>query len=282
MAGVDKFGFRIGSKRSIAASLYERGATQVEMVAATGTTQYNMLKDAERRGHRVVFNGDRYWLVAATVSVSTAGPDPARLRQQRSPEAAPRPSVRRATRVDGDQVVPAEPAVVSILGWHGDESPEDIVARKSEDIARAGMTLWVIQSWKAKTDAVQAFGRSHPGPVVYFIAGGAIPTGTAQTAVEMSEDKRTWIPLPRGIGKVTGRLNGATGLVLDRLAPCSGTSIDLWQFSEHPARQPLRFMQGASTACAVPPGGAIGGMVDRHRHVLAMGRLVAPFAVYLR
>lgn len=66
----DKFGFRVGTKRSIAANLYERGATQADLIAATGTTQYNMLKDAERRGHRVLVRGDRYWLIAAKDNVA--------------------------------------------------------------------------------------------------------------------------------------------------------------------------------------------------------------------
>jgi hypothetical protein len=55
--GKDKFGFNLGTKRALAAQLYERGATQSEIIAATGITQYNMLKDAERRGHRVIRNG---------------------------------------------------------------------------------------------------------------------------------------------------------------------------------------------------------------------------------
>src|SRR5438105_11217304 len=105
MADIDKLGFRIGSKRSMAASLYERGATQAEMVAATGTTQYNMLKDAERRGHHVVVNGDRHWLIAATSSPSGSGATPARQPRQSPCEVAPRPSVRRATRVDGNEMI---------------------------------------------------------------------------------------------------------------------------------------------------------------------------------
>jgi AIPR protein len=76
--GKDKFGFSLGTKRALAAQLYERGATQSEIIAATGITQYNMLKDAERRGHRVVRKGDRYWLVHAS--------DPRSPQQQTGPE----------------------------------------------------------------------------------------------------------------------------------------------------------------------------------------------------
>ncbi|RWD01430.1 MAG: hypothetical protein EOS58_25490 [Mesorhizobium sp.] len=282
----DKFGFRIGSKRSKAASLYERGATQAELVAATGTTQYNMLKDAERRGHRVVIKGNRYWLVAAGDNATRSSS----MISACLPQA--KPGKKRGTgpqliateemfAVEGAPVV-AVPAILSVIGWHGEESPKDIVARKVEDISRAGLTLWVIQSWKAKTDAVQAFGRAYPGAPVYFIEGGAIPAGTSQVAVEMSEDRQVWGPLPRGIGKVTGKLAGATALVLDRLASCDGATIDLWQFVEHPGNDPLRFIRGASTACVIPAPGMVAGMKSRHRPVVAIGRLARPSAAYLR
>jgi len=272
---VDKFGFRIGSKRSLAARLYETGATQSEMISATGTTQYNMLKDAEQRGHRVVVKGDRYYLFVASSQAEIEG----RLQTQKTASSSRRSSAKPADQLNAHEPVPA---ILSIIGWHAKESPADIVERKSEDIAKAGVTIWVIQSWKAKTDTVQAFGSSYPGVTVYFIAGGAIPTGTAQAANQMSEDKKVWTSLPRGIGKVTGRLSGATGLVLDQLELCSDLSIDLWRFAEHPIQQPLRFMQGASTACVVPAGKIADGMVARHRRIVAMGRLAEPFAVYLR
>jgi predicted restriction endonuclease len=60
--GTDKFGFRLGTKRARGAELYEGGATQAEITAAIGYPLYNMLKDAARRGHRVVREGNRFWL----------------------------------------------------------------------------------------------------------------------------------------------------------------------------------------------------------------------------
>ncbi|MER9920912.1 MULTISPECIES: hypothetical protein [unclassified Mesorhizobium] len=283
MIGLDKFGFRLGSKRSIAASLYERGATQADMIAATGTTQYNMLKDAERRGHRIIVKGDRYWLLAVggSATVADSGNAYVGLPQEKS-EALLSPPVRREERAVRGEAVAVVPAVLSVIGWHGEESPKDIVARKAWDIVKAGRTLWVVQSWKAKAEAVQAFGRAYPGAVVYFLEGGATPAGTSQAVVQVSEDRQTWGPLPKGIGKVTGKLGGATALVLDRLTPSDGTTFDLWQFAEYPDGGVLRFMLGASTACVVPATDVVAGMKSRYRRVVASGRLAAPFAVFLR
>jgi HNH endonuclease len=66
--GTDKFGFRLGMKRARGAELYERGATQVEITTAVGYPLYNMLKDAVQRGHRVVREGDRFWLRHASAT----------------------------------------------------------------------------------------------------------------------------------------------------------------------------------------------------------------------
>lgn len=179
------------------------------------------------------------------------------------------------------QLVPSTPAIVSVVGWHGGESLDAIVARKARDVANTGRTYWVLQSWKAKTETVQAFGRPYSGATVYFVKGGAIPAGTAQAATQISEDRQHWSALPEGIGPVTGKLNLGTALVLDNLAPCPA-SIDLWQFVEHPNAEPVRFMQGASTACLIPAMNISVGMKSRYRRILAIGRLASPFAVYLR
>ena len=58
----DEFGFRIGSNRAKAAAMFKRGASQAEIEAATGYTQYNTLKAAERRGHKVSKIGTKYYL----------------------------------------------------------------------------------------------------------------------------------------------------------------------------------------------------------------------------
>ncbi len=64
----DEFGFRIGSNRAKAAAMFKRGASQAEIEAATGYTQYNTLKAAERRGHKVSKIGTKYYLETAESS----------------------------------------------------------------------------------------------------------------------------------------------------------------------------------------------------------------------
>jgi 5-methylcytosine-specific restriction endonuclease McrA len=68
-AGKDKFGFRLGKKRSQGAQLAERGATQAEIRAAIGYPLYNMLRAAQKRGHHVVRCGDRFWLIHGSEAV---------------------------------------------------------------------------------------------------------------------------------------------------------------------------------------------------------------------
>jgi hypothetical protein len=281
----DKFGFRLGTKRALAARLYENGATQSEMIAATGTTQYNMLKEAELRGHRVIRRDDRHWLIHASdahalLAHSAASRLTAEIPvQQRAASAV---ALGRAKRPLSEGL-PICPAILSVIGWHGTESPSDIVRRKAEDVERAGVTLWVYQSWKANVREIQVFACLHPHPLVYFLEGSAVATGTAQRAREMSEDRISWRPIPEGIGKVTGKLTGGAAMILGELSPVANQTLDLWQFFEHRPLQSLRFQRGGSTACAIPaPAGPIEGMKSRYRQVAAIGRLVPPYAVFLR
>ena len=50
---VDKFGFKVGSKQSTAATAFEKGATMAEVYRLTGAKHYNMLRDLPKKGHRV-------------------------------------------------------------------------------------------------------------------------------------------------------------------------------------------------------------------------------------
>ncbi len=174
-----------------------------------------------------------------------------------------------------------QPAIISIIGWHAGESVEAIVRRKQGDIANTGRTIWLFHSQKAPVPLVQEFGRKYPGPAVIFLRGSAFPTGTSDQAAEMSDDRRSWGPLPIGIGKVTGRLP-ASGLLLSDLELVN-PEIDLWKFAEYPDLRPIRFRQGASTACVVPTKEiAVEGMRSRFRQAVAIGKLVPPYGVFLR
>jgi Arc/MetJ-type ribon-helix-helix transcriptional regulator len=118
------------------------------------------------------------------------------------------------------QLVPVCPAILSMIGWHAKESPKDIVRRKREDVEKVGRTVWVYQSWKAPVREIQHFGSVYPNPIVYFLKGSASPAGTAREAQQMSNDGFHWDALPKGIGKVTGKLRGG-GLFIGELSAVS-------------------------------------------------------------
>jgi hypothetical protein len=172
-------------------------------------------------------------------------------------------------------------AILSIIGWHADEAPEDIVRRKRDDIKKTGRTIWLYHSQKASIPSVQQFGQQFAEPSVIFLRGGAFPASTSHAAREMSDDRSQWTPLPAGMDKVTGKLPGG-GLVIGELSPVDH-EIDLWKYLEHPGMLPIRFRQGASTACALPlKAGSVEGMKLRYRRVMAVGKLIPPYGVFLR
>lgn len=180
------------------------------------------------------------------------------------------------------QRVPICPAVISIIGWHAGESPDIIIDRKRADIQNAKTTIWLYHSQLASVQDVQRFGSTHSTVTIYFLEGTAYPASTAQASREMSIDRSKWIALPSGLSNVTGKLPGG-GLVIGTLSsPLRDHEIDLWEYFEHSNSQPLRFRQGASTACVVAASGSMPGMRSRFRKVVAIGQLAPPYAVYLR
>ena len=50
----DKFGLRVGTKGSMAASMLEAGCTMAEIKEATGGTRYNLVRKLTAAGHEIV------------------------------------------------------------------------------------------------------------------------------------------------------------------------------------------------------------------------------------
>ena len=187
-----------------------------------------------------------------------------------------------------------EYSVLSVMGPHAGEDSDAIFARKICDIRNAGRTFWVIRSHKAKPDMIQTISsvvrNKAAEPVCAFLApsspGGAVPTKTSSAATEYSADRSKWQALPADITPVTGQMMSNTcALVFDQLCLRESTVVDLWQYADFfKPEQPVKFRQGASTV------GVLRGNTSTHpdrmkshlRQVMAVGRLVEPFAVWLR
>lgn len=185
-------------------------------------------------------------------------------------------------------------SVFSVMGPHAGEDSDAIFERKRDDIRNVGKTFWVIRSNKAKPDMIQEIGstlrRRSGDPLCAFIApsapGGARPTKTSSAASESSADRFAWQALPAGITPVTGLMTPSTcALVFDQLFLQESVVVDLWQFADFfNSVEPVRIRRGASTVCVVRGNTSTHSvrMKSRRRQVMAVGRLVEPFAVWLR
>jgi len=187
-----------------------------------------------------------------------------------------------------------EYSVISVMGPHAGEDSGAIFSRKMADIRNAGRTFWLIRSHKAKANAIQLIAsivcKKSSKPFCAFLApsspGGATPTKTASAAVEYSIDRLGWRRLPLDITPVTGRIGANTcALVFDQISLQETTVVDLWQYADffHPD-QPVIIRQGASTVGVARADTSMHPrrMKSRLRQVIAIGRLVEPFAVWLR
>jgi hypothetical protein len=189
--------------------------------------------------------------------------------------------------------------ILSVVGHHAGQCPNEIFARKIADIKCAGKTFWVQISRKAKPLDVRKLcrnGRTY----VFFISPaskkGAKPTVERDTAKEYSVDKdekNGWRPFPRGLSPVTGNLKSNTAaLVLDELRTLDAEGdadgcLDLWNYADSFSnpRQPVGLGRGCSTICAVREDTTShpdDRLESRHRRILAIGRIASPYCVYIR
>ena len=179
--------------------------------------------------------------------------------------------------------------IISVMGDHAGEDPDAIFNRKEADIVRLGVTYWLMRSPKARPPQVHAICKSFPTYAIFVepaAKGGARPTTIEDKAKEYSGDRVLWHPLPKGLSHVTGKLDtGATALVFDRMTTDVSATLDLWDYVEAPnIHEPLRFILGSSTICAVRKDtkSLLGKMKSRYRGIIAIARLADPYCVWVR
>jgi hypothetical protein len=179
--------------------------------------------------------------------------------------------------------------IVSVMGDHAGEDSNAIFKRKKADIGRLGVTYWLMRSPKARPPQVQEICRSFPTYTIFVepaTKGGARPTIIEDEAREYSDDGVLWHPLPKGLSRVTGKLDaGSTALVFDTMTIDVSAALDLWDYCEvSNIHKPLRFILGCSTVCAVRKDtkSLPGKMKSRYRAIVAVARFAVPYCVWIR
>ena len=193
----------------------------------------------------------------------------------------------------GKMIEPALSAtrcIVSVIGPHAGEGVNEIFNRKIEDTRAIGRTFWLIKSPKAKPGIVQPMCGIDPVYVLFVepsTKGGDRPAIFAHKATIFSDDGIQWDPLPDGLGPVTGKLDtNAHALVFDALEIITESiELDIWHYAAFDKpEQPVKMILGCSTVCAVKKDmkDHPGKMKSRFRRIVAVGRLVAPYCVWIR
>ena len=186
--------------------------------------------------------------------------------------------------------------VLSITTNHAGEENQEILRRKINDVTNTGRTFWYYTSANARPDVIQAFVNDiltkNNEPWCVFVAPSNDPPVKAKThpaasefSLAMPSNTTIWQPLPLGISPVTGKMDLAShpacALVLDRLGLVPNAQVNLLEFVQPMrARLPLRFDESSATLCAertLPPHAR-----SLMREIRLIGRLVHPFAVWLR
>lgn len=181
----------------------------------------------------------------------------------------------------------AEHVILSSAGAHAGQGWQQIIARKQADIASTNHSVWVVNSQAALPKAVQFCG-DHDARFVIFVSRlrpnsnsqSASGTSTSDRARDYSRDGgKTWSLLDKGLSPVTGKINNATtGFWFDALEQINSGQIDLGSFSKLDGQILDRFHLHQSAY----PVRRLGAVRRAGYEVLAVGKLAAPFAVWLR
>ena len=188
-----------------------------------------------------------------------------------------------------NEAISSPACIISVMGDHAGEDTNTIFDRKIDDIVRTGKTFWLMKSPKARPVQVQEICKANPVYIIFVepaTAGGARPTTTEDAAKEYSPDGKSWYPFSKGLSPVTGKLDkGAAALVCDMMTTNVTGTLDLWGYSDFSdIREPIKFILGCSTVCAVKKDmkSNLNKMKSRYRGIVAVARLVEPYCVLLR
>jgi hypothetical protein len=179
----------------------------------------------------------------------------------------------------------AEYSILSSAGSHAREDWRTIITRKSADIAQAKHSVWVLNSNAARPDTVQSFCNRQGARYVIFLSrerDSKVRSGpsTEHRAQRYSANNKSWLPLHSALSHVTGRLNRATtGLWFDALEEVPRGSLNLGGFCKQTDGKALARFQVHESTYTVQ---RVATVSDGAYQILAVGRLTAPFAVWLQ
>jgi hypothetical protein len=183
-------------------------------------------------------------------------------------------------------------AVFSVMGPHAGEDSDNIFKRKANDIisSKVGQTFWYVRSRRLNPNVVQnlcaeAIKQNCYPYCLFLLSRGAMQTKTRAEAKEYSSDLINWQPLPKDLGPVTGIMDrGAYALIFDELIVQKPEKIELgdYVFFDSPQSQ-IKTEHFASTVCGIRRDMSNNPERESNeREVIAKGRLVSPYAVWLR
>ena len=183
--------------------------------------------------------------------------------------------------------------IISIIGPAAGETVAEILERKKGEIERTGRSFWLYRSYRARPSGIQDLCKESlskkNSPICIFIKpateNGAQPTRGRNIAKEFSKDGNSWEKIPKGV-LVTGLVPNASAMIFDKLDDVErGVFLNLWDYSQFlsPGRA-VRIIRGASTIRCIRKSSRNDPdrMGSNIREVVAIGRLVKPFSVWLR
>jgi hypothetical protein len=188
------------------------------------------------------------------------------------------------------------PIVISVASTEG-ETIEDFIKKRIEDVATVGKTFWHIHSQNEEVPIyIHRFcsigiPKHELSSILYcyFILGSEHKikptTHGFEVATRYSSNLIDWNPLPPELNDVRGRSikPGAYALVFDQIIKPEHEYLDLWDYADFFKNEPVKITKSHTTICAKKSDGVqtFATMKLNDRKIIARGRLVSPYCVYL-
>jgi hypothetical protein len=179
--------------------------------------------------------------------------------------------------------------IISVIGSHAGEDISRVFARKQKEIRDTTLSYWLVKSFKARTERVQALCKKaaseNESVFCLFIdpasKNGSKPTTHSIEAEYISQDNIDWEKVPKGI-KITGKIDQySTALVFDEIDIMNRPlSFDLQGYVEFETKLPIKLQLGASTICCEQVSSS--DTSPRFRNVVAIGKFHPSYAVWIK
>jgi len=174
--------------------------------------------------------------------------------------------------------------LISVVGGHANESLNDILKRKLQDIHYCNKTYWLLRSHQATRQKIQEFANNKTHLYCVFISSTSPSNSNTKTddiVSKISSDGNLWENVEHNLSKITGKIDKmSVALVIQSIIKPYDYLIDLNKYNNFFKQETVKMYIGGSTICSIKNDS--NNQTSKPRKIIAIAKLIPPFAVSLK